>query len=110
MTVEAILPPAEELAARAKSRWPGESAEYRAARTALLAEEIDLRRHIEGDLLNQKVEAVMTKKPITIRSNQLAGEALGEMNRRRITAFFVIDSSHPVGILHMHDCVRAGIT
>lgn len=47
MTVETILAPAAELAARAKSRWPGESAEYRAARTALLAEEIELRRHIE---------------------------------------------------------------
>lgn len=70
----------------------------------------DLRRHIEGDLLSQKVEAVMTKNPITIRPNQLAGEALGEMNRRRITAFFVVDGLRPVGILHMHDCVRAGIT
>lgn len=47
MTIGAILPPAEELAARARSRWPGESAEYRAARTALLAEEIALRRQIE---------------------------------------------------------------
>lgn len=47
MTVETILPPADVLAARAKSRWPGESAEYRAARTALLAEEIALRRQIE---------------------------------------------------------------
>jgi predicted dithiol-disulfide oxidoreductase (DUF899 family) len=47
MTVETILPPAEVLAARATSRWPGESAEYRTARTALLAEEIALRRQIE---------------------------------------------------------------
>jgi predicted dithiol-disulfide oxidoreductase (DUF899 family) len=47
MTVETIPPPAEILAARCKARWPGESAEYRAARTALLAEEIELRRHIE---------------------------------------------------------------
>jgi predicted dithiol-disulfide oxidoreductase (DUF899 family) len=47
MTVETILPPAEVLAARCKARWPGESAEYRAARTALLAEEIELRRQIE---------------------------------------------------------------
>jgi predicted dithiol-disulfide oxidoreductase (DUF899 family) len=46
MTVETILP-SEVLAARAKSRWPGESAGYRAARTALLAEEIELRRQIE---------------------------------------------------------------
>ncbi|NIJ22307.1 putative dithiol-disulfide oxidoreductase (DUF899 family) [Sphingomonas naasensis] len=47
MTVETILPPVEVLAARARSRWPGESAEYRAARTALLADEIALRRQIE---------------------------------------------------------------
>ncbi|MBB4100697.1 DUF899 family protein [Sphingomonas kyeonggiensis] len=39
--------PAAELAARETSRWPGESAEYRAARTALLAEEIELRRRLE---------------------------------------------------------------
>ncbi|WP_404336992.1 DUF899 family protein [Sphingomonas sp. MMS12-HWE2-04] len=39
--------PATELAARARSRWPGESAAYRAARTALLADEIELRRQIE---------------------------------------------------------------
>lgn len=41
------LVPATELAAREKARWPNESAEYRAARTALLAEEIELRRAIE---------------------------------------------------------------
>jgi predicted dithiol-disulfide oxidoreductase (DUF899 family) len=47
MTVETILPAAEVLAARCKARWPGESAEYREARTALLVEEIELRRQIE---------------------------------------------------------------
>ena len=41
------LAPAAELAARNSIRIPGESAEYRAARTALLAEEIELRRHVE---------------------------------------------------------------
>jgi predicted dithiol-disulfide oxidoreductase (DUF899 family) len=41
------LTPAAELAKRNAQRIPGESAEYRAARTALLAEEIELRRHIE---------------------------------------------------------------
>jgi len=41
------LVPAVELAQRSQSRFPGESAEYRKARTALLAEEIELRRHIE---------------------------------------------------------------
>lgn len=41
------LVPARELAARNKTRLPNESAEYRRARNALLAEEIELRRHIE---------------------------------------------------------------
>jgi predicted dithiol-disulfide oxidoreductase (DUF899 family) len=47
MTVETMLAPAELLAARCETRWTGESDEYRTARTALLADEIELRRHIE---------------------------------------------------------------
>jgi predicted dithiol-disulfide oxidoreductase (DUF899 family) len=47
MTAKAPIPTAE-LARRARMRFPNESAEYRAARTALLAEEIALRRHIES--------------------------------------------------------------
>ena len=47
MTVQKALAPAEAMAARCHARFPNESAEYREARTALLAEEIELRRHIE---------------------------------------------------------------
>src|SRR5690349_20480361 len=47
MTVETILPAADVLAARAQSRWPGASGDYRAARTAWLTEEFALRRRIE---------------------------------------------------------------
>ncbi len=70
----------------------------------------DLRRHIQGDLLSRKVEEVMTRSPATVTPNQLGVEALREMNKRRITAFFAVEHGRPVGILHMHDCVRAGIT
>jgi arabinose-5-phosphate isomerase len=70
----------------------------------------DLRRHIRDDLLKLKVEQVMTKSPAVIAPNLLAVEALREMNKRRITAFFVVDGGKPIGILHMHDCVRAGLT
>ncbi|WP_449265827.1 KpsF/GutQ family sugar-phosphate isomerase [Ferrovibrio xuzhouensis] len=70
----------------------------------------DLRRHIEGDLLAQTVDTVMTRSPMTIAPDALAVEALREMNSRRITAFFAVAGGRPVGILHMHDCVRAGIT
>ncbi len=47
MSSEPTLVPAAELAARNPVRWPGESEDYRRARQALLAEEIELRRHIE---------------------------------------------------------------
>jgi predicted dithiol-disulfide oxidoreductase (DUF899 family) len=47
MTRHQSLVPATELATRNKTRFPNESDEYRRARTALLAEEIELRRHIE---------------------------------------------------------------
>ena len=47
MADQPTLTPAAELAAKNKYRMPSESAEYRRARNALLAEEIELRRHIE---------------------------------------------------------------
>ncbi|WP_323121312.1 DUF899 family protein [Burkholderia alba] len=47
MTHASSLVPADVLAERSSFRFPNESAEYRRARTALLAEEIELRRHIE---------------------------------------------------------------
>jgi predicted dithiol-disulfide oxidoreductase (DUF899 family) len=46
-TVTEDLPTANDLAARSRNRYPNESADYRRARTALLAEEIELRRRIE---------------------------------------------------------------
>lgn len=70
----------------------------------------DLRRHMGDDLLNKSVREVMNKTPITIRPSMLASEALGMMNAKAITCFFVIDAAGaPVGILHVHDCLRAGV-
>ena len=47
MTDTQTLAPARQLAETNKARFPNESPEYRAARNALLVEEIELRRHIE---------------------------------------------------------------
>jgi predicted dithiol-disulfide oxidoreductase (DUF899 family) len=47
MAVTTTLTPASELAEKNKAHFPNESAEYRSARNALLAEEIELRRHVE---------------------------------------------------------------
>jgi arabinose-5-phosphate isomerase len=69
----------------------------------------DLRRHMRGDLLAVKAGDVMTVAPKTIRPDALASEALGFMNARAITNVFVVDGGRPVGILHLHDCLRAGV-
>jgi len=70
----------------------------------------DLRRHIQGDLLDRKVDDVMTRGPMVIAPKLLAVEALRLMNEKRRLVLFVVEQQKPVGILHMHDCVRAGIT
>jgi arabinose-5-phosphate isomerase len=69
----------------------------------------DLRRKMADDLLAQPVTAVMTARPKTIRPNALAAEALGMMNANNITSLFVVEDEQPRGILHVHDCLRAGI-
>jgi len=70
----------------------------------------DLRRHMESDLLNQRAGDVMTTDPKTIRPQALAAEAVAVMNKYSITSLFVVEDGKPVGILHIHDCLRAGIT
>ncbi|MEM9098576.1 MAG: KpsF/GutQ family sugar-phosphate isomerase [Pseudomonadota bacterium] len=73
----------------------------------------DLRRNMEG-LLDRTAGDVATGNPRTIAPEALAQEALAEMNSRipRITTLFVTQpegTGEPLGILHMHDCLRAGV-
>jgi arabinose-5-phosphate isomerase len=68
----------------------------------------DLRRHMRGDLLNASVDEVMTHGPKTIRPDQLVSEALELLNSMKITALFVVDAGRPIGIVHIHDLLRAG--
>ena len=68
----------------------------------------DLRRHMDG-LMGHTAAEVMTKNPVTIAPHVLAAEALRVMNDRAITVLFVVDGSGaPVGLLHIHDLLRAG--
>ena len=70
----------------------------------------DLRRHImRPDLLTALVADVMTKNPKTIRGDLLASEALEILNSSKITALIVTDAQKPVGIVHLHDLLRAGV-
>lgn len=69
----------------------------------------DLRRHMGQALIDQPAGAVMTANPKFIRPAALAAEGLAVMNQYSITGLFVVEDERPVGILHIHDCLRAGI-
>ncbi len=69
----------------------------------------DLRRNMAPDLLARPVAELMTRDPLTIRPQALAAEALGTMNAHARTQLFVVDAGKPVGVIHIHDCLRAGV-
>jgi len=69
----------------------------------------DLRRHMRAGLLQASVDEIMTVSPKTVRPDQLAGEALELLNASKITALIVVEAERPVGIVHLHDLLRAGV-
>ncbi|MBO6519038.1 MAG: KpsF/GutQ family sugar-phosphate isomerase [Rhodospirillales bacterium] len=69
----------------------------------------DLRRHMSDDLTMKPVAEVMTTGAKTIEPELLASESLHFMNENKITNVFVVKNGKPVGVLHIHDCLRAGV-
>ncbi|MBE9527840.1 MAG: KpsF/GutQ family sugar-phosphate isomerase [Proteobacteria bacterium] len=73
----------------------------------------DLRRAIErgGDVLALSAESIMTKRPKSIKRTALAESAIRLMEENSITALFVEESASKriVGVVHLHDLLRAGI-
>jgi arabinose-5-phosphate isomerase len=69
----------------------------------------DLRRHMRPDLMTALVDDIMTKNPRTIGRDLLASEALEMLNSAKITTLIVTDARKPVGIVHLHDFLRAGV-
>ena len=70
----------------------------------------DLRRWMSPNLISEKVSKVMTKNPKTIAPDVLAVEAVNVMNNtgRGITNLFVVEGKKPIGIIHIHDCLKIG--
>lgn len=68
----------------------------------------DLRRNM-ADLMAQTALSVATKNPITTTPDALAAQALAVMQTRKITALMVCEGAAPVGLLHLHDLLRAGV-
>jgi arabinose-5-phosphate isomerase len=78
----------------------------------------DLRRHMGAELLQARVEDIMTRKPKTLAPDMLASAALEQINSTRrgdpsrppgVTQMFVVDKGKPVGIVHVNDFLRAGV-
>lgn len=73
----------------------------------------DLRRHMSENLLSLKASDVMTKNPKSISPSFLAEEALAFMTQNGITNLFITQEqdgrSFPIGIVHLHDCLRSGV-
>jgi arabinose-5-phosphate isomerase len=69
----------------------------------------DLRRHMSPNLTDLLVEEIMTREPKTVRPDQLASEALEFLNSTMRTQLIVAEQDKPVGIVHVHDLLRAGV-
>lgn len=72
----------------------------------------DLRRHMEANILNKTASQIMSCSPIMIQPHTLMSEAISIMNEKGITSLFVaenLDEPKPCGLLHIHDCLRAGV-
>jgi arabinose-5-phosphate isomerase len=73
----------------------------------------DLRRHMGMNLLQSEVSSVMTPSPLFVSPDALIAEAVHIMNEKKITSLFVSNDLAsgpftPTGIIHLHDCLRAG--
>lgn len=69
----------------------------------------DLRRHMHH-LMDKQAGDIASQNPVTVSADQFAAEALNIMNTRKISVLMVVDAAGvPIGILHIHDLLRAGV-
>ena len=69
----------------------------------------DLRRNMSNLMSLTAIEAA-TKNPKTMTTTMLAAEAVALMNANKVNALIVVDERNaPIGILNIHDCLRAGV-
>jgi arabinose-5-phosphate isomerase len=69
----------------------------------------DLRRHMRPDLPQLRVDEIMTRTPMTVAPDLLASEALEILNSSKRTQLIVVEADKPVGVVHVHDLLRAGV-
>jgi arabinose-5-phosphate isomerase len=69
----------------------------------------DLRRAFQKGFQDISVEQAMGRRPQTVTADIMAAEVLARMNDARITCIFVVDAQTPIGVIHIHDLLRAGV-
>lgn len=69
----------------------------------------DLRRCLSASILNEKAINLMTKNPRTVTKDMISAEALKIMHDKKITNMFVLEGSHPIGVIHIHDLLNNGV-
>lgn len=71
----------------------------------------DLRRKMSADLLTRSAGEIMTANPRSVTRETSAADVVRIMNTtgKGITGLFVLDGKKPVGFVHIHDCLRAGV-
>ena len=69
----------------------------------------DLRRAFSAGFADVPVEQAMGRRPQIMAATDLAAQALARMNERRITCIFVMEGEKPIGLIHIHDLLRAGV-
>lgn len=69
----------------------------------------DLRRAFKNGFFDRPVTEAMGRKPHIVRTDALAGEVLAQMNSFRITSIFVVEDERPIGLIHVHDLLQAGV-
>ena len=69
----------------------------------------DLRRAFQRGFQDINVEQAMGRRPQTVTADTMAAEMLARMNDARITCMFVVEDHRPVGVVHIHDLLRAGV-
>jgi arabinose-5-phosphate isomerase len=69
----------------------------------------DLRRAFKAGFVDRPVTDAMGRRPHVMAPDTLAAQALAEMNEARITCIFIVQGGRPVGLVHIHDLLRAGV-
>lgn len=69
----------------------------------------DLRRAFAEGFVDRAVSEIMTRAPRVTTPDTLASQLLAEMNARSITGIFAVENTRPVGVIHLHEILRAGV-